>query len=91
MEIEAKYAVYLDRQRTDIEAFQRDESIDIPATLDYAEIVGLSHEARSRLEAVRPRTLGQAGRVEGVTAAALTILLAHLRKRCRTMPAKRAG
>ena len=62
-----------------------------PTTLDYAEIMGLSHEARSRLEAVRPRTLGQAGRVEGVTAAALTILLAHLRKRSRTTPAKRAG
>jgi tRNA uridine 5-carboxymethylaminomethyl modification enzyme len=91
LEIEAKYAVYLDRQRTDIEAFQRDESIGIPETLDYAEITGLSHEARSRLKAVRPRTLGQAGRVEGVTAAALTLLLAHLRKRSRTVPEKRAS
>jgi tRNA uridine 5-carboxymethylaminomethyl modification enzyme len=91
LEIEAKYAVYLDRQRTDIEAFRRDESIDIPAMLDYAEIKGLSHEARSRLETVRPRTLGQAGRIEGVTAAALTILLAYLRKRSRTLPARQTG
>ena len=91
LEIEAKYAVYMDRQRSDIEAFRRDESIVLPATLDYRTIMGLSNEARSRLEAVRPCTLGQAGRVEGVTAAALTILLAHLRKQARTLPAKRAS
>jgi tRNA uridine 5-carboxymethylaminomethyl modification enzyme len=91
LEIEAKYAVYLDRQQTDIDAFRRDESIAIPEMLDYGEVAGLSNEARARLASIRPKTLGQAGRVEGVTAAALTILLAHLRKSGSRPPAQRAG
>ena len=91
LEIEAKYAVYMDRQRSDIEAFRRDESIAIPEAFDYGAIIGLSNEVRSRLDAVRPHTLGQAGRVEGVTAAALTILLAHLRKQGRPLSTGRAS
>ncbi|MEO1476110.1 MAG: tRNA uridine-5-carboxymethylaminomethyl(34) synthesis enzyme MnmG [Pseudomonadota bacterium] len=80
MEIEAQYAGYLDRQRSDIEALRRDESLEIPANLDYALIGGLSNEVRARLEAVRPATLGQAGRIEGVTPSALTALLGYVKK-----------
>lgn len=81
MEIEAKYAGYLDRQLADIDALRRDEALRLPRDLDYAAIGGLSNEVRSRLELVRPATLGQAGRIEGVTPSALTALLAHVRRR----------
>jgi tRNA uridine 5-carboxymethylaminomethyl modification enzyme len=83
LEIEALYAGYLDRQEADIVAFKRDESLRLPADLPYAEIKGLSHEVRARLAATRPATLGQAGRIEGVTPAALAVLLAFLRKNDR--------
>ncbi|NWG93240.1 MAG: tRNA uridine-5-carboxymethylaminomethyl(34) synthesis enzyme MnmG [Parvularculaceae bacterium] len=78
--IEALYSGYLDRQEADILAFKRDETLRLPSDLPYAEIKGLSHEARVKLAATRPATLGQAGRVEGVTPAALAVLLAFLRK-----------
>ncbi|MCL2452685.1 MAG: tRNA uridine-5-carboxymethylaminomethyl(34) synthesis enzyme MnmG [Alphaproteobacteria bacterium] len=78
--IDAKYAVYLDRQRRDIEAFQRDELLAIPDTIDYAALPGLSNEIRARLSSVRPKSLGQAGRIEGMTPAALTLLAARLRQ-----------
>lgn len=77
---DATYAVYLDRQQADITAFRRDEAITLPARLDYAAIPGLSNEMRSKLESVRPGTLGQAARIEGVTPAALTLLAAHARR-----------
>jgi tRNA uridine 5-carboxymethylaminomethyl modification enzyme len=80
VEIDAKYAVYLARQAADIEAFRRDEAMAIPANLDYATLRGLSNEVRLRLAEVRPQTLGQAGRIEGVTPAALTLLAAQIRK-----------
>lgn len=80
LEIDAKYAVYLDRQAHDIEAIQRDERVAIPADFDYAELSGLSNEMRQKLEAVRPGTIGQAGRIEGVTPAALTLILGFLRR-----------
>ncbi|MGD9799529.1 MAG: tRNA uridine-5-carboxymethylaminomethyl(34) synthesis enzyme MnmG, partial [Parvularculaceae bacterium] len=80
LEIEALYSGYLDRQEADILAFRKDESLRLPADLPYDEIKGLSHEARARLSQTRPATLGQAGRVEGVTPAALAVLLAWLRK-----------
>jgi tRNA uridine 5-carboxymethylaminomethyl modification enzyme len=80
LEIDAKYAVYLERQSADVAAFRRDESLILPADLDYAAIPGLSNEVRQRLAAVRPRTVGQAGRIEGVTPAALTLLAVHLRR-----------
>jgi tRNA uridine 5-carboxymethylaminomethyl modification enzyme len=80
IEIDAKYAVYLARQAADIDAFRRDEAMAIPATLDYAGLRGLSNEVRLRLAEVRPQTLGQAGRIEGVTPAALTLLAAQIRK-----------
>ncbi len=81
---DATYAVYLDRQQADITAFRRDEAITLPARLDYAAIPGLSNEMRTKLESVRPGTLGQAARIEGVTPAALTLLAAHARRGDRT-------
>lgn len=78
---DATYAVYLDRQRADIAAFRRDEAMVLPALLDYGTIAGLSNELRLKLDTVRPVTLGQAARIEGVTPAALTLLAAHARRR----------
>ena len=78
--IDALYAGYLDRQTADAEAFRREEDLKLPADLDYGSVGGLSHEAREKLTAVRPLTLGQAARVEGVTPGALTALLAHVRR-----------
>ena len=82
---DATYAVYLDRQRADIDAFRRDEAVALPIRLDYAAIPGLSNEMRAKLESVRPGTLGQAARIEGVTPAALTLLAAHARRGERGM------
>ncbi|HET6970266.1 MAG TPA: FAD-dependent oxidoreductase, partial [Phenylobacterium sp.] len=81
VEIDAAYSGYLDRQAADAEAFRRDEDLRLPAELDYAGIGGLSNEVREKLAAVRPLTLGQAARIEGVTPGALTALLAHVRRR----------
>ena len=80
LEIDAKYAVYLDRQAADIAAFRRDEELELPEGMDYAALGGLSNEIRQKLAVVRPRTLGQAGRIDGMTPVALTLLLAHLRR-----------
>ena len=80
IEIDALYAGYLDRQAADVAAFRRDESLEIDPSLDYARVGGLSREAQEKLAAVRPKTLGQAGRIEGVTPGALTALLAHVRR-----------
>lgn len=80
VEIDAQYAVYLDRQTKDIEAFRRDEALVIPETLDYQGVSGLSNEIRGRLEMIRPRTLGQAQRIEGMTPAALTLLASKVRR-----------
>jgi tRNA uridine 5-carboxymethylaminomethyl modification enzyme len=79
LEIDAHYAGYLDRQEDDIAAFRRDESLIIPERLDYLTIHGLSTECRTKLAQVRPRTLGQASRIDGVTPAALTLVLAAIR------------
>jgi tRNA uridine 5-carboxymethylaminomethyl modification enzyme len=80
IEIDAKYAPYLQRQQRDIETFQRDEALLIPDGIDYAVFPGLSREVCQRLETVRPRTIGQAQRIEGVTPAALTLLAARVRR-----------
>jgi tRNA uridine 5-carboxymethylaminomethyl modification enzyme len=80
VEIEAAYAGYLDRQSADVAAFRRDEDLTLPGDLDYQSVGGLSNEAREKLDAVRPLTLGQASRIEGVTPGALTALLAHVRR-----------
>ncbi|MEY4707036.1 MAG: hypothetical protein RJB58_759 [Pseudomonadota bacterium] len=79
LEIDAQYAGYLDRQEADIIAFRRDEDRALPAGLDYGAVIGLSNEVRQKLERIRPATLGQAARIEGVTAAALTLVLAHVK------------
>ena len=80
LETEALYSGYIERQARDIAAFQRDEGLRIPEGLNYSGIGGLSNEVRNKLENVRPATLGQAARIEGVTPGALTAVLAHLRK-----------
>jgi tRNA uridine 5-carboxymethylaminomethyl modification enzyme len=80
MAIDAGYAGYLDRQRADADAFRREEALKLPADLDYDAVGGLSHEAREKLAAARPMTLGQAARMEGVTPGALAALLAHVRR-----------
>ena len=79
LEIDAQYAGYLDRQDADILAFRRDEQRTLPAGLDYAAVSGLSNEVRQKLERIRPATLGQAARIEGMTPAALTLILAHVK------------
>jgi len=85
LEIDAKYDVYLKRQTADVDAFRRDEGL-ILADIDYSLVPGLSNEARSKLEAARPRTVGQAGRLDGMTPAALGILAAYLRREARRKP-----
>lgn len=80
VEIDAAYSGYLDRQAADAEAFRRDESLRLPAGLDYGAVGGLSNEIREKLSAIRPLTLGQAARIEGMTPGALTALLAHARR-----------
>src|SRR5690242_7967216 len=80
LEIDAKYAVYLDRQAQDVAAYRRDESVALPDDLDFAEVPGLSNEMKQKFAAHRPRTVGQAGRLDGVTPAALTLLAAHVRR-----------
>jgi tRNA uridine 5-carboxymethylaminomethyl modification enzyme len=82
LEIDAKYDVYLKRQVADVDAFRRDEGL-VLSEVDYSAVPGLSNEARSKLEAARPRTVGQAGRLDGVTPAALGILAAYLRRESR--------
>jgi tRNA uridine 5-carboxymethylaminomethyl modification enzyme len=82
VEIDAKYDVYLKRQSADVEAFRRDEGL-LLTDIDYADVPGLSNEARTKLEAARPRTVGQAGRLDGMTPAALGILAAYLRREGR--------
>jgi tRNA uridine 5-carboxymethylaminomethyl modification enzyme len=82
LETDAKYDVYLKRQNADVDAFRRDEGL-VLTDIDYAEVPGLSNEARAKLEAHRPRTVGQAGRIDGMTPAALGILAAYLRRESR--------
>ncbi len=83
IEVEAKYAGYIERQRADIERRRRHEDTRLPPWLDYATVPGLSNEARQRLLQWRPETLGQASRMPGITAATISILLVHLKKRAR--------
>ena len=82
LEIDAKYDVYLKRQTADVAAFRRDEGLSLIG-IDYADVPGLSNEARVRLNAHRPMTVGQAGRLDGLTPAALGILAAYLRRQAR--------
>ncbi len=90
LEIDAKYDVYLSRQAADVASYRRDENLVLPADIDYAALPGLSNEVRHKLQAHRPRTIGQAGRIDGITPAALTLLVAHLRRGSGN-PARRMG
>ncbi|MEH6809205.1 MAG: tRNA uridine-5-carboxymethylaminomethyl(34) synthesis enzyme MnmG [Hyphomonas oceanitis] len=83
LEIEALYSGYLERQSADVAALRRDEGLTLPRDLDYASVGGLSNEVRQKLELIRPTTLGQAGRIEGVTPGALTALLSHVKRRAK--------
>jgi tRNA uridine 5-carboxymethylaminomethyl modification enzyme len=83
VEVQAKYAGYLKRQSEEIGRQQRHEELRLPPDIDYAEVGGLSNEARQCLREVRPETLGQAARIPGLTPAAISLLLVHIRKRDR--------
>jgi tRNA uridine 5-carboxymethylaminomethyl modification enzyme len=80
LEADAKYSVYLDRQAEDVARYRRDDSAILPADLDYGRLSGLSNEIKQKFTAVRPVSLGQARRIEGVTPAALALIAAHARR-----------
>jgi len=81
LEVRAKYAGYIDRQQKEIAKHAKQESLRLPEDIDYEAVAGLSNEARQRLVAARPTTLGQASRLEGMTPSAVSLLLIHLKKR----------
>jgi len=83
VEITTKYAGYIARQRDEVARHEAHESTRIPAGLDYAEVSGLSIEVRQKLAAIRPETIGQAARISGVTPAAISLLLVHLKRRSK--------
>jgi len=83
VDVQAKYSGYLKRQSQEIDRQQRHEETALPADIDYAQVAGLSNEARQCLHAVRPQTLGQAARIPGLTPAAVSLLLVYLKKRDR--------
>ncbi|WP_346796942.1 tRNA uridine-5-carboxymethylaminomethyl(34) synthesis enzyme MnmG [Halomonas sp. Bachu 37] len=81
VQIQAKYQGYIERQQDEIDKLKRHEATPLPATLDYQKVEGLSHEIRQKLDQARPETLAHAARISGVTPAAVSILLVHLKKR----------
>ena len=83
VDVQAKYSGYLKRQHDEIERQQRNEELRLPENIDYGDVRGLSNEARQCLRDVRPETLGQAARIPGLTPAAVSLLLVHLKKRGR--------
>ena len=80
IEISAHYSGYLDRQNADIIAFRKDENLKIPDNIDYYQLSGLSNEVKSKFTSIKPRTIGQALRIDGITPAAAYILLSHIKK-----------
>jgi tRNA uridine 5-carboxymethylaminomethyl modification enzyme len=84
LEIDAKYAVYLERQAADVAVYRRDEGFELPDDLDYRRLPGLSAELTQKLASIRPRTIAQASRIDGMTPVALTLLAAHVRRRKRS-------
>ena len=80
VEISAHYSGYLDKQEADIRAFRRDEKLIIPDNIDYNKLSGLSNEVKAKFKLIRPKTLGQALRIDGVTPAAVYILLSHVKR-----------
>ncbi len=89
--IEASYAVYMDRQATDINATRKDEARAIPAGFDFSRVPGLSNELRLKLKAAAPQNLAQAAKVDGMTPAALALLLALIRKHSVQEPVERVS
>ena len=81
LEIQAKYQGYIDRQQDEIDKSLAHEQMPVPLDMDYASVRGLSVEVTQKLNQVRPETLGQASRVQGVTPAAISLLLVHLKRR----------
>jgi tRNA uridine 5-carboxymethylaminomethyl modification enzyme len=81
VEVQAKYAGYIERQQQEIERQRRNEDARLPEDLDYLAVPGLSNEVRQRLAEQRPATVGQAARIPGVTPAAISLLLVHLKRR----------
>ena len=81
VEVQAKYAGYIDRQQREIEKHAKQETLRLPEDIDYERVDGLSNEARQKLVAARPATLGQASRLEGMTPSAVSLILVHLKKR----------
>jgi tRNA uridine 5-carboxymethylaminomethyl modification enzyme len=83
VEVQSKYAGYIDRQQQEIDRHRRHEETRLPPDIDYALVAGLSNEARQRLAEARPDTLGQASRLPGITPAAISLLLVHLKRGSR--------
>ena len=86
-EVEAsiKYEGYIKRQKTDIERLQRNENTSIPSHIDYTQVVGLSNEVKQKLSEAKPETLARASRLPGVTPAAISLLMVHLKKERRAV------
>jgi tRNA uridine 5-carboxymethylaminomethyl modification enzyme len=80
VEVQTKYAGYVDRQKEVVRRFQKLEGLRVPADFDYGQISGLSREAREKLTRIRPRSLGQASRISGITPAAISLLAVFLRR-----------
>ena len=80
IEIDNHYAGYYAKQEDDIEIFKKDENMKIPENIDYSDISGLSNEIRQKLELIRPKTFGQASRIEGITPAAINLLLTYSKR-----------
>jgi tRNA uridine 5-carboxymethylaminomethyl modification enzyme len=91
LEVDARYASYVERQAEDVAVLQREEARHIPADMDFGDISGLSNEIVQKLERHRPATLAHAGRIDGMTPSALLLLLAHIRKSARKSSGRRAG
>jgi tRNA uridine 5-carboxymethylaminomethyl modification enzyme len=80
VEIQAKYQGYIERQQDEIDKSLAHESMPLPTNLDYADVRGLSFEVRQKLTQARPQTLGQASRIQGITPAAISLLLVYLKR-----------
>jgi tRNA uridine 5-carboxymethylaminomethyl modification enzyme len=81
VEVRAKYSGYIERQQDEIDRQRKHEELPLPRDLDYGNVAGLSNEVRQRLAVARPDTLGQASRLPGITPAAVSVLLVHLKRR----------
>ena len=81
IEINSHYRGYLKKQKADILAFKRDENLTIPDNIDYDQFSGLSNEVKAKFKEIRPKTMGQALRIDGITPAAVYILLSHVKRR----------